>query len=139
CGMASFSAEDVSMKTFSTAIGKSVSAALLGAGLLLGANSAQAENIEWASGSPGGSWFSIVTGLANIVMNEHPDINIRIVPGGGRDNPSMIEGGISQMGLGIDFLAASAMRGEEPYNKPHPSLRSLGGQWAPVEFHVIIP
>src|SRR5690606_9150194 len=75
----------------------------------------------------------------NIVMNEHPDINIRIVPGGGRDNPSMIEGGISQMGLGIDFLAASAMRGEEPYNKPHPSLRSLGGQWAPVEFHVIVP
>lgn len=128
------------MRIFSSTMAKTVSAALVSAGLLLGATSAHAsENLEWASGSPGGSWFSIVTGLANIVMNEHPDINIRIVPGGGRDNPSMIEGGISQMGLGIDFLAASAMRGEEPYNKPHPSLRSLGGQWAPVEFHVIVP
>ena len=108
--------------------------------MLAGATFAHAnENLEWASGSPGGSWFSIVTGLANIVMETHPDINIRIVPGGGRDNPTMIDGGISQMGMGIDFLAAAAMKGEEPYEKPHETLRSLGGQWAPSEFHVIVP
>lgn len=117
---------------------KAVAAAVIGAGMLVGTIAQAQENIEWASGSPGGSWFSIVTGLANIVMEENPDIKIRIVPGGGRDNPTLIEGGISQMGMGIDFLAAAAMAGKPPYDKPHESLRSLGGQWAPAEFHVIV-
>lgn len=121
-------------------IGKTVTAALFGAGLALAATQAQAqENLEWASGSPGGSWFTIVTGLANIVMEEHPDINIRIVPGGGRDNPTRVESGISQLGMGIDFLAAAAAAGEPPYDQEHETLRSLGGDWAPSEFHVIVP
>ena len=117
---------------------RGIAKALLGAGLLFSAQ-AQAQNLEWASGSPGGSWFTIVTGLANIVQEKNPDVKIRIVPGGGRDNPTRIEGGISQIGMGIDFLAAAASKGEDPYNKKHNSLRSLGGTWAPAEFHVIVP
>lgn len=121
-------------------IGKTVTAALFGAGLALAATQGQAqENLEWASGSPGGSWFTIVTGLANIAMEENPDINIRIVPGGGRDNPTRVDNGISQLGMGIDFLAAAAAAGQPPYDKPQETLRSLGGDWAPAEFHVIVP
>lgn len=128
------------MKTIMNTMGKTVAAALIGAGLAIASPSARAdENLEWASGSPGGSWFTIVTGLANIVMEKNPDINIRIVPGGGRDNPTFIENGISQMAMGIDFLAAAAMKGEAPYEKPYETLRSLGGTWAPAEFHVIVP
>jgi uncharacterized protein len=117
-----------------------VAAVMLGSTLVLAAGPSHAEtNLEWASGSPGGSWFTIVTGLANIVMEKNPDIKIRIVPGGGRDNPTRIDGGISQLGMGIDFLAAAATRGEDPYKKKHQTLRSLGGTWAPAEFHVIVP
>ncbi|WP_395541444.1 TAXI family TRAP transporter solute-binding subunit [Neotabrizicola sp. sgz301269] len=110
----------------------------LGLGLAAGAANAQTTNLEWASGSPGGSWFTIVTGLSNIIMEKNPDIAIRVVPGGGRDNPTMIDGGISQMGMGIDFLAAAAAKGEEPYTKPHVGLTSMGGTWAPAEFHIIV-
>ncbi len=128
------------METLVSKLGKTLAAALLGAGILAGTTSANAtENLEWAAGSPGGSWYSIVTGLANIVMEKNPEIKIRIVPGGGRDNPTMIDGKISQIAMGIDFLAAAAMKGEEPYKKKHETLRSLGGQWAPAEFHVIVP
>ncbi|MBK1622613.1 TAXI family TRAP transporter solute-binding subunit [Afifella marina] len=128
------------MKTGIAAYGARLAAAVvLGAGVLLSAApSRAAENLEWAAGSPGGSWFTIVTGLANIVMEENPDIKIRVVPGGGRDNPTRIESGISQMGMGIDFLAAAAMKGEDPYDRKHETLRSLGGTWAPAEFHVIV-
>jgi len=98
-----------------------------------------AENFVWASGSPGGSWYTIVTGLANIVMEKNQDIKIRIVPGGGRDNPPLIDNGIAQIGMGIDFLAAAAAKGEAPYEKKMPTLRSIGGTWAPAEFHVIVP
>lgn len=110
----------------------------LGAGLMAGAASAQTTNIEWTSGSPGGSWFTIVTGLSNIIMEKNSDIAIRVVPGGGRDNPTKLDGGISQMGMGIDFLAAAAAKGAEPYAKPHKGLMSMGGTWAPAEFHVIV-
>jgi TRAP transporter TAXI family solute receptor len=41
--------------------------------------------------------------------------------------------------MGIDFLAAAALAGQDPYDKPHPKLRSLGGTWAPAEFHVLVP
>ncbi|MBB4302811.1 hypothetical protein GGD81_001847 [Rhodobium orientis] len=107
---------------------------------LCAAMPAQAQtNVEWAAGSPGGSWFTIVTGLSNIVMEDNSDIAIRVVPGGGRDNPSSIQAGISQMGMGIDFLAAAALKGQDPYEgKPHDKLMSMGGTWAPAEFHVIV-
>jgi hypothetical protein len=117
-----------------------LAAMMLGAAIALAAPAAWAiDNIEWSSGSPGGSWFTIVTGLSNIVMEKNPDIKIRIVPGGGRDNPSKVEGGLSQLGMGIDFLANAALQGSDPYAKPHLKLRSLGGTWAPAEFHVLVP
>jgi TRAP transporter TAXI family solute receptor len=50
----------------------------------------------------------------------------------------MIDGGISQMGMGIDFLAAAAAKGDEPYAKAHSGLTSMGGTWAPAEFHIIV-
>lgn len=126
--------------TLMTTLSRTLRAAALGLGILAGAGvSAQAQtNLEWASGSAGGSWFTIVTGLANIVMEKNPDISIRVVPGGGRDNPTMIDGGISQMGMGIDFLAAAADKGTEPYSKVHEGLTSMGGTWAPAEFHIIV-
>jgi uncharacterized protein len=119
--------------------GNRILGAAFGAAIGLIATTAGAQNIEWTSGSPGGSWFTIVTGLTNIVMEKNPELKIRVVPGGGRDNPSKIQAGISQLGMGIDFLANAALAGKDPYDKAHPKLRSLGGTWAPAEFHVIVP
>jgi TRAP transporter TAXI family solute receptor len=116
---------------------KAIATTLLGGALLATPAYAQT-NLEWTSGSPGGSWFTIVTGLSNIIMENNPDIAIRVVPGGGRDNPTKIEGGISQMGMGIDFLAAAALKGADPYDRQHEKLMSIGGTWAPAEFHVIV-
>ena len=74
----------------------------------------QTKNVEWTSGSPGGAWFTQTTGVSTLVMEAVPSVNIRVVPGGGKDNPSRIQAGLSQIGMGIDFLSAAALKGEEP-------------------------
>ncbi|MCC7427757.1 MAG: TAXI family TRAP transporter solute-binding subunit [Alphaproteobacteria bacterium] len=107
------------------------------AGLAFSPGVGAAQSLEWSAGSVGGSWFTIVTGLANLVMEKNPDIRLRITPGGGRDNPTKVQGGVSQIGMGIDFLAAAAMKGEDPYNQRHDKLRSIGGGWSPAPFHVV--
>ncbi|QHQ35424.1 TAXI family TRAP transporter solute-binding subunit [Algicella marina] len=119
-----------------TNFGKTLAVTAVAAAMSVGV--AQAQNIEWAAGSVGGSWFTVTTGLANIVMDEVDGLNIRIVPGGGRDNPSRIGAGISQLGMGIDFLAAAALAGEEPYDAAAPNLTSLGSTWMNSQVHVIV-
>ncbi len=99
---------------------------------------AKAENIEWSAGSTGGSWFTVVTGLASIVMENNEGLNIRIVPGGGKDNPMKIRAGVSQIAMGIDFLAASAMKGTEPYDTAATNLTSLGSTWMTSQIHIIV-
>ena len=107
------------------------------AAALLGApRAARAANLEWAAGSVGGSWFTIVSGLSTLVTEADPTLTFRVVPGGGRDNPSKVQAGVSQVGMGIDFLAKAAFNGTEPYRAKHEKLRSLGGGWAPAQFHV---
>ncbi len=101
---------------------------------------AQAQsNFEWTSGSPGGAWFTQTTGVSTIVMESVPGTNIRIVPGGGKDNPTRIQAGLSQIGMGIDFLSAAALKGEEPYKAPHDKLRTLGSTGVQVYFMVYVP
>lgn len=116
--------------------GRAIAAAAVAVTMSVG--SVQAQNIEWAAGSVGGSWFTVVTGLANVVMQNVDGLNIRIVPGGGTDNPSRIGAGISQIGMGIDFLAAAALRGDEPYEQPITNLTSLGSTWMNSQVHVVV-
>lgn len=112
-------------------------AALLAA-LPLAGGAARAQSVEFTAGSPGGSWFTQVTGLASIFMEEIPGLNIRVVPGGGKDNPSKIAAGISQIGMGLDFLSKAAYDGTAPYDAPMTSLRTLGGTGVEAQFMVYV-
>jgi TRAP transporter TAXI family solute receptor len=100
---------------------------------------AQTKNLEWVSGSPGGAWFTQTTGVSTLVMEAMPDTSIRVVPGGGKDNPTRIQAGLSQIGMGIDFLSAAAFKGEEPYKQKHDKLRTLGSTGVDVYYMVYIP
>jgi TRAP transporter TAXI family solute receptor len=99
----------------------------------------QTKNVEWTSGSPGGAWFTQTTGVSTLVMEAVPSVNIRVVPGGGKDNPSRIQAGLSQIGMGIDFLSAAALKGEEPYKQKHDKLRTLGSSGVDVYYMVYVP
>jgi TRAP transporter TAXI family solute receptor len=93
------------------------------------------QTVEFVAGSIGGGWYTMAAGLAALIRDENPDIQLRVVPGGGLANSTRVNNAQSQMGWGIDAFAAAAARGEEPYNAKHERLRSLGTGYSPTEHH----
>lgn len=93
--------------------------------------------LEWVAGSVGGGWYTMAAGLSSLIREENPDIQIRVVPGGGLANPTRINNGQSQMGWGIDTFAASAVKGTEPYSAKHEKIRCLGTGYSPTE-HLLL-
>ena len=68
------------------------------------------QTFEFVAGSLGGGWYTMAAGVAALVRDDNPDIQIRVVPGGGLANPTRVNNNQSQMGWGIDaFTAAAAL------------------------------
>lgn len=99
---------------------------------------AQAQTLEWTTGQLGGGWYGMGAGLSNLVM-DNSDLVFKVVPGGGKDNPSKIQAGISQVGMGLDFLSYAALQGTDPYTYEHSKIRTIGKGWSDNIFHFIGP
>ena len=95
------------------------------------------QSIEWVAGSLGGGWYTMAAGLSALIKDENPDIQIRVVPGGGLANSTRVNNGQSPIGWGIDAFAASAARGEDPYTQKHERLRCLGTGYSPTEHNFL--
>ncbi|MDO9707305.1 TAXI family TRAP transporter solute-binding subunit [Paracraurococcus lichenis] len=95
------------------------------------------QSIEWVAGSLGGGWYTMAAGLSALVKDENPDVQIRVVPGGGLANSTRVNRNQSPMGWGIDAFAAAARRGEEPYTEKHEALRCLGSGYSPTEHNFL--
>jgi TRAP transporter TAXI family solute receptor len=95
------------------------------------------QSTEWVAGSLGGGWYTMAAGLSALIKDENPEIQIRVVPGGGLANSTRVNNGQSPMGWGIDAFAASAARGEDPYTQKHERLRCLGTGYSPTEHNFL--
>ncbi len=93
--------------------------------------------LEWVAGALGGGWYTMVTGMSQLVQEANPGIAIRVVPGGGVANPTRVHNGVSQLGMGLDFLVADAAKGQEPYREPHTRMAHCGVGWSPTEHHML--
>jgi len=115
------------------------STALGAAGVLaFGIGSAAAETLEWTAGQIGGGWYTMSSGLAKIVMDEHPDLTIKVVPGGGTANPSKVQQGQSQLGMGLDIFTFAARNGTGIYEgTPHDKLMMIGMSFSDNYMHLI--
>ncbi len=103
-----------------------------------GASAQQAVNLEWTAGALGGGWYTQATGIANMLLEANPGIRIRVVPGGGADNPKRVQQGLQQMAFGLDFLSRAAWNGADPYaGVRHDKLRTLGTGMSPTPYHFI--
>ena len=102
---------------------------------------AAAQTLEWTAGAPGGGWFAVASGLARVLAEGNSGFQVNVIAGGSLDNPPRIQSGTSQLGMAVDFLAASAARGEAPFGgNPHTKLRSLGTGWYPPSvMHLLGP
>jgi uncharacterized protein len=94
--------------------------------------------LTWASGGAGGGWYSIAGGIATIVKEADPDIVIKVVPGGGLQNPAVVASKGAEIGWGLPFLNAAAYKGMEPFEKKLEELRALAGGMSMNYFHFYV-
>jgi TRAP transporter TAXI family solute receptor len=112
-------------------------AALLASPAIRTSPAAAQATLEWVAGALGGGWYTMATGCSQIVQEANPGLAIRVVPGGGVANPTRVHNGVSQLGFGLDFLVASATKGQAPYREPHTRMAHAGVGWSPTEHHML--
>jgi uncharacterized protein len=99
---------------------------------------AHAQTIEWVAGQLGGGWYTMVTGMAKLVEESNPGLTVKVVPGGGTANPSKIQAGQSQLGMGLDIFSKMAREGTNIYKgKPHNKLMMIGQSFSDNYLHFI--
>lgn len=106
--------------------------------ICLGVSVSFAQTLEWTSGQLGGSWYTMSAGIAKITEENNKNLRIKVVPGGGVTNPSKIEKGKSQIGLGVAPLAYLAMKGQDVYGgREHKNVYMIGQSLMDIKFQVI--
>src|SRR6266508_6104788 len=95
-------------------------------GLTAGGALAQ-QSLTWTAGAVGGGWYAISGGMAELIR-EKAGLNIKVIPGGGTQNPVLVEKGEADIGMGLPPLLGAAARGEDPYQgQKMEQLRALAG------------
>jgi TRAP transporter TAXI family solute receptor len=99
---------------------------------------AQAQTIEWVAGQLGGGWYTMANGMARMLEEKNSGLTVKVVPGGGTANPSKIQQGQSQLGMGLDIFAKAAHDGTLLYQgKPHDKLMMVGQSFSDNYLHII--
>jgi len=93
--------------------------------------------IAWTAGVLGGGWFDISSGMAAL-LREKANLTVKVIPGGGAQNPVLVDKGDAAIGLGLPPLLEAAVRGEDPYRRKTESLRALAGNMSPTVVHFYV-
>ena len=96
------------------------------------------QSLTWTAGAVGGGWYAISGGMAEL-LREKAGLNIKVIPGGGTQNPVLVQKGEAELGMGLPPLLGAAMAGEDPYKgQKMPDLRALAGNMSLNTFHFYV-
>jgi len=107
------------------------------AALVAGPASAAKYRLTWTSGGTGGGWFVMAGGIAKIIQEADPDIQINVIPGGGTKNQPVVGTNKAEIGWGLPPFVVAAYKGMDPYKKKYTDLMSLGGSFSDNYLHVL--
>ncbi len=94
------------------------------------------QSLTWTAGAVGGGWYAISGGMAELIR-EKAGVNIKVIPGGGTQNPVLVEKGDAEIGMGLPPILGAAVRGEDPYpGQKMENLRALAGNMSLNTFHL---
>src|SRR6185503_4864305 len=101
----------------------------------LAGGAAAQQSLTWTAGAVGGGWYTISGGMAEL-LREKAGLNIKVIPGGGTQNPILVQKGDAELGMGLPPLLGAAVRGEDPYpDQKMDKLRALAGNMSRNTFH----
>jgi TRAP transporter TAXI family solute receptor len=96
------------------------------------------QSLTWTAGAVGGGWYAISGGMAELIR-EKAGLNIKVIPGGGTQNPVLVAKGEAEIGMGLPPLLGAAARGEDPYpGQKMDTLRALAGNMSLNTFHFYV-
>jgi len=108
--------------------------------LLCGQDGAMAQKkvkLSFTSGGVGGEWYVMSAGVADMIKEKAPWIEITVLPGGGTLNNARVGKGEVESGWGLNPFVVSAIKGEDPYKEKYADLRVLGGSFGDTYLHLM--
>ena len=82
--------------------------------------------VRAAAGGVGGGWYTVLAGLAEIVVAENPDVNVQVIPGAGLSNiPRVGEKGV-EIAFAYPPFTQACYAGTNPYQKAYGNIRAIG-------------
>ena len=115
-----------------------VVATIIGVIMLPGMGIAADATLVWAAGSAGGGWYQMAGGIAAIISAADPGLTIKVVPGGGVQNTSAVDGKNVEMAWGLPFMNAAAVKGIQPFDKKHENLRLIAAGMSLSHLHFYV-
>jgi len=108
-------------------------------GLIAAAPSDASEKVRltWTSGGTGGGWFVMAAGMAKIIEEKAPHIQITVVPGGGTTNQPVVGTKKAEMGWALPPFLVAARKGMDPYTEKFEDLMVIGGSFSDNFLHVL--
>lgn len=78
-----------------------------------------------AAGGLQGAWFLTAAGLAEIIAEADPTIQLDVVPGAGLSNPARVGSGEIEMSMSFPPFTNSALNGVLPFEEAFPDIRGV--------------
>src|SRR5258705_10118298 len=104
----------------------------------LAGGAAAQPSLTWTAGAVGGGWYTISGGMAELLRGK-AGLNIKVIPGGGTQNPLLVQKGDADLGMGLPPLLGAAVRGEDPYpDQKMEKLRAVAGNMSLNTFHFYV-
>ena len=101
------------------------------------ADAAQKVRLTWTAGGTGGGWFVMAAGVAKIIEEKAPNIQINVIPGGGTSNQPVVGMKKAELGWGLPPFVKAAVDGEDPYKEKYTDIRTIGGSFSDQFLHVM--
>ncbi|MFH1124650.1 MAG: TAXI family TRAP transporter solute-binding subunit [Pseudomonadota bacterium] len=83
--------------------------------------------LQGSAGGVGGVWYIVFAGIAELIKEKAPEIQIKVVPGGGLINPPRVGKGDVQMAILFAPQAAATYHGMDPFKEKTPDIRMIAG------------
>jgi len=93
--------------------------------LVLGLGDASAQTYNATVGGLGGVWYTMFTGISELVKEKDPGVIIRVVPGGGLIAVQKVGEGASEFGFAFPWTVADARAGRDPFKAALPDVRGV--------------